>query len=165
MLAQLQISDDKTSRASAELKSGAPEDLASAELVLADDERSSRKRSSAMELMRMQRRQLEARDVDPGGGMKRSRLTAACHALAVRLGCAAREPRGGGAANEKGSPRAPSGEWSPRPTDGRRLEGGREGVKGGGGEGDEVNPQVGGMGAAPPRFTPSTLCKQVCGAN
>ena len=121
----------------------------------------------------MQRRQLEAGDADPGGGAKRSRLTAACYALAVRLGCAAREPRRGGAANEKGS-----GKWSPRPTDSCRLEGGRKGGKGGGGEGEEVNetppylsatpraaaPQVGGVGAAPPRFTPSTLRKQVCGA-
>ena len=121
----------------------------------------------------MQRRQLEAGDADPGGGAKRSRLTAACYALAVRLGCAAREPRSGGAADEKGS-----GKWSPRPTDSCLLEGGRKDGKGGGGEGEEVNetppylsatpraaaPQVGGVAAAPPRFTPSTLRKQVCGA-
>ena len=119
----------------------------------------------------MQRRQLEAGDADPGGGARRSRLIAACYALAVRLGCAAREPRRGGAANEKGS-----GKWSPRPTDSCSLEGGRKGGKGGGGEGEEeippylsatpraAAPQAGSVGAAPPRFTPSTLRKQVCGA-
>ena len=52
VLAQLQISDYEISRASAELKSGASEVHASAELALADGECSSRRRSSVMELMR-----------------------------------------------------------------------------------------------------------------
>ena len=70
MLAQLQISDDEISRASAELKSGTSENHASAELALADGECSSRRRSSVMELMR----QVSIREV--GGN---TRLHCASH--------------------------------------------------------------------------------------
>ena len=140
----------------------------------------------------MQRRQLEEGGEDRGAGRaQRSRLAAACHALAVRLGCAAREPHGGGDANDEQG----QGKWSPRPTENRRHEGVRQGGKGGkdgGGEGrpdapvlaselarayqeahgtpphvsataPAAAPHAGGVGAVSPRHLPSTINEQVCG--
>ena len=138
----------------------------------------------------MQRRQLEEGGEDRGeGGAKRSRLAAACHALAVRLGCAKQEPHGGGDANDEQG----QGKWSPRPTENRRLEGVKQGGKGGKGGGGEGGPDApvlaselarayqeahgtpphvsatapaaaqpaGGVGAVSPRHIPSTINEQV----
>lgn len=136
----------------------------------------------------MQRRQLEEGGGDRGGRTKRSRLAAACHALAVRLGCAAREPHGGGVASDEQG----LGKRSSRPTENPRLEGvrkGGKGGKGGGGEGgpdapvlaselarayQEVHgkpphasatapaeaPHAGGVGSVSPRYIPSTIMNE-----
>ena len=107
----------------------------------------------------MQRRQLEAGDAGPGGGARRSRLIAACYALAVRLGCAARELHGGGVGGE-GGPDAPvlASELARAY---QEKHGTPPHVSA---TAPAAAPHAGGVGAVSPRYIPSTLHEQVWGA-